>query len=62
MWALAQSGVSFRTIVYEDGTIESELPIWEVPKRARMSGGRERRIGSRGRRRRLPIWRRRCVS
>jgi hypothetical protein len=37
MWALAQSGVPFRTIVHEDGTIErwqqSELPAWEVPKR-----------------------------
>jgi hypothetical protein len=37
MWALAQSGVPFRTIVHEDGTIERwqqpELPAWEVPKR-----------------------------
>jgi hypothetical protein len=37
MWALYQSGVPFRTIVYEDGTIERwqqpELPAWEVPKR-----------------------------
>jgi hypothetical protein len=38
MWALAQSGVPFRTIVHEDGTLERwhqpELPPWEVPKRA----------------------------
>ena len=37
MWALYKSGVPFRTIVYEDGTIERwqqpELPAWEVPKR-----------------------------
>jgi hypothetical protein len=37
MWALAQSGVQFRTIVYEDGAIECwqqpELQAWEVPKR-----------------------------
>jgi hypothetical protein len=37
MWALAQSGVPFRTIVHEDGTIErwrqTKLPAWEVPKR-----------------------------
>jgi hypothetical protein len=37
MWALAQSGVPFRTIVHEDGTIERwqqpDLPEWEVPKR-----------------------------
>jgi hypothetical protein len=37
MWALAQSGVPFRTIVHKDGTIECwhqpELPAWEVPKR-----------------------------
>jgi hypothetical protein len=37
MWALYQSGVPFRTIVYEDGTTERwrqpELPAWEVPKR-----------------------------
>jgi hypothetical protein len=37
MWALYESGVPFRTIVHEDGTIErwqqSELPPWEVPKR-----------------------------
>jgi hypothetical protein len=36
MWALAQSGVTFRTIVHEDGTIERwqqlDLPAWEVPK------------------------------
>jgi hypothetical protein len=36
MWALAQSGVRFREIVHEDGTIERwqspELPAWEVPK------------------------------
>jgi hypothetical protein len=37
MWALYKSGVRFRTIVHEDGTIERwqspELPAWEVPKR-----------------------------
>jgi hypothetical protein len=37
MWALAQSGVRFREIVHEDGTIERwqqpELQAWEVPKR-----------------------------
>ena len=37
MWALYESGVPFRTIVYEDGTIERwrqpELRAWEVPKR-----------------------------
>jgi hypothetical protein len=37
MWALVQSGVRFREIVQEDGTIECwqqpELPPWEVPKR-----------------------------
>jgi hypothetical protein len=37
MWALYESGVPFRTIVHEDGTIERwqqpELPAWEVPKR-----------------------------
>ena len=37
MWALYKSGVPFRTIVHEDGTIERwqhpELPAWEVPKR-----------------------------
>jgi len=37
MWALAQSGVHFRTIVREDSTIERwqqpELSAWEVPKR-----------------------------
>ena len=37
MWALGKSGVPFRTIVHEDGTIERwqhpELPEWEVPKR-----------------------------
>ena len=37
MWALRKSGVKFRTIVHEDGTIERwqqpELPAWEVPKR-----------------------------
>jgi hypothetical protein len=37
MWALAQSGVPFRTIVHEDGTVERwqqpKLPAWEVPKR-----------------------------
>ena len=37
MWALYKSGVPFRTIVHEDGTIERwqqpELAPWEVPKR-----------------------------
>ena len=37
MWALYKSGVPFRTIVHEDGTIDRwqqpELPAWEVPKR-----------------------------
>jgi hypothetical protein len=37
MWALAQSGVPFRTIVHEDGSVEGwqppKLPPWEVPKR-----------------------------
>jgi hypothetical protein len=37
MWALYKSGVAFRTIVHEDGTIERwqqpELTAWEVPKR-----------------------------
>jgi hypothetical protein len=37
MWALYKSGVPFRTIVYEDGTVERwqqpKLPAWEVPKR-----------------------------
>jgi hypothetical protein len=37
MWALRESGVQFRTIVHEDGTIERwqqpKLPAWEVPKR-----------------------------
>jgi hypothetical protein len=37
MWALRKSGVRFRTIVYEDGTIERwqtpRLPGWEVPRR-----------------------------
>jgi hypothetical protein len=36
MWALYESGVPFRTIVREDGTVERwqqpELPPWEVPK------------------------------
>jgi hypothetical protein len=36
MWSLYKSGVPFRTIVHEDGTIErwqqSRLPAWEVPK------------------------------
>jgi len=69
MWALAQSGVTFRTIVHEDGTLEHcqqpELPAWEVPKQnPHERRPRARRIGSRGRRRRrLTIWRRRrCVS
>jgi hypothetical protein len=38
MWGLYKSGVRFRTIVHEDGTIERwqqpELPEWEVPKRS----------------------------
>jgi len=37
MWALRKSGVKFRTIVRDDGTIECwqqpKLPAWEVPKR-----------------------------
>jgi hypothetical protein len=37
MWALYKSGVRFRTIVHEDGTIEHwrspRLPAWEVPRR-----------------------------
>jgi hypothetical protein len=37
MWALYDAGVPFRTIVHQDGTVESwqqpELPPWEVPKR-----------------------------
>jgi hypothetical protein len=37
MWALYKSGVPFRTIVHDDGTIERwqqpKLPAWEVPKR-----------------------------
>jgi len=37
MWALRKSGVTFRTIVHEDGTIEHwqqpELPACEVPNR-----------------------------
>jgi hypothetical protein len=37
MWALAQSGVRFRTLTNDDGTVESwqhpKLPAWEVPKR-----------------------------
>ena len=37
MCALYESGVPFRTIVHEDGTLERwqqpELPAWEVPKR-----------------------------
>ena len=36
MWSLYNSGVPFRTIVHEDGTIERwqqpKLPAWEVPK------------------------------
>jgi hypothetical protein len=38
MWALYKSGVRFRTIVHEDGTIERwrspRLPAWgKVPRR-----------------------------
>jgi hypothetical protein len=37
MCTLYESGVPFRTIVHEDGTIERwqqpKLPAWEVPKR-----------------------------
>jgi hypothetical protein len=37
MWALRESGVGFRTIVHEDGTIDCwqqpQLAAWEVPKR-----------------------------
>ena len=66
MWALYKSGVPFRTIVHEDGTIERwqqpELPAWEVPKR----NPHERRprapdTGSRRWRRRLLSWRQRVT-
>ena len=37
MWALAVSGVCFRTLTNDDGAREHwqqpELPAWEVPKR-----------------------------
>jgi hypothetical protein len=37
MWSLYKSGVPFRAIVYEDGTIkrwqQPKLPAWELPKR-----------------------------
>jgi hypothetical protein len=37
MWQLHKSGVPFRTIVHEDGTLERwqqpELAAWELPKR-----------------------------
>ena len=37
MWALARSGVRFRTLTNDDGTIECwqqpKLSAWEVPKR-----------------------------
>ena len=37
MWALVESGVTFRAIVHEDGAIERwqqpELQAWDVPKR-----------------------------
>jgi hypothetical protein len=37
MWALAQSGVRFRTLTNDDGSSECwqqpKLPAWEVPKR-----------------------------
>jgi hypothetical protein len=37
MWALTQSGVRFREIVHEDGSVEHwrqpELAAWEVPRR-----------------------------
>jgi hypothetical protein len=37
MWALARSGVRFRTLTNDDGTLECwqqpELAAWEVPKR-----------------------------
>jgi hypothetical protein len=37
MWALANSGVCFRTLTNDDGTLECweqpKLPEWEVPKR-----------------------------
>jgi hypothetical protein len=37
MWALARSGVCFRTLTNDDGTLECwqqpELAAWEVPKR-----------------------------
>jgi hypothetical protein len=38
MWQLRKSGVPFRTIVHEDGTIERwqqpKLPAWDLPKRS----------------------------
>jgi hypothetical protein len=37
MWALGKSGVRFRTLSNDDGTLECwqqpKLPAWEVPKR-----------------------------
>jgi hypothetical protein len=37
MWALRKSGVKFRTLANDDGTLElwqqPKLPAWEVPKR-----------------------------
>jgi hypothetical protein len=37
MWALVESGVTFRVLSNDDGTIERwqqpKLPAWEVPKR-----------------------------
>ena len=37
MWALVESGVTFRVLSNDDGTLECwrqpELPAWEVPKR-----------------------------
>jgi hypothetical protein len=37
MWALVESGVTFRTVCNDDGSTERwqqpKLPAWEVPKR-----------------------------
>jgi hypothetical protein len=40
MWALSESGVEFREVVYEDGTVQPwrqpELAPWEVPDRSEL--------------------------